>query len=255
MKCRRQRRRFASQSWISRVLWGLQVVEHEGARRGWRATPPDLVQEGAELHRAVAPLAGADHRARPHIERGEAVYEPFSGSGTTIIAAEMSGRACHAVELDPNVAIPFLNETSGSAVIARALRMEACSPIVARHTGAAQDCEYEVAWANTYHVRIQYTPSATRCGNAVINRHRAPHSRWSCAARRRAERPRRRLPAERDGGGRGGPGGGRHLDHGATTLAGLSFNGLDGIAATSRGLLLRRAEGLRLRGGLRRVRS
>ena len=32
---------------------------------------------------------------------GEAVYEPFSGSGTTIIAAEMTGRACHAIELNP----------------------------------------------------------------------------------------------------------------------------------------------------------
>jgi DNA modification methylase len=32
---------------------------------------------------------------------GQAVYEPFSGSGTTLIAAEMSGRTCHAVELDP----------------------------------------------------------------------------------------------------------------------------------------------------------
>jgi DNA modification methylase len=32
---------------------------------------------------------------------GQAVYEPFSGSGTTIIAAEMTGRACHAVELSP----------------------------------------------------------------------------------------------------------------------------------------------------------
>src|SRR4051794_11276373 len=30
---------------------------------------------------------------------GQAVYEPFSGSGTTIIAAEMTGRACHAIEL------------------------------------------------------------------------------------------------------------------------------------------------------------
>jgi hypothetical protein len=29
------------------------------------------------------------------------VYEPFSGSGTTIIAAETTGRACHAVELSP----------------------------------------------------------------------------------------------------------------------------------------------------------
>ncbi|PBC00884.1 site-specific DNA-methyltransferase [Mesorhizobium sp. WSM3860] len=32
---------------------------------------------------------------------GQAVYEPFCGSGTTIIAAEMTGRACHAIELDP----------------------------------------------------------------------------------------------------------------------------------------------------------
>ncbi len=30
---------------------------------------------------------------------GQAVYEPFSGSGTTIIAAEISGRSCHAIEL------------------------------------------------------------------------------------------------------------------------------------------------------------
>ena len=32
---------------------------------------------------------------------GQAVYEPFSGSGTTIIAAEMTGRSAHAIELDP----------------------------------------------------------------------------------------------------------------------------------------------------------
>lgn len=32
---------------------------------------------------------------------GQAVYEPFSGSGTTIIAAEKSGRICYAVELNP----------------------------------------------------------------------------------------------------------------------------------------------------------
>jgi hypothetical protein len=60
-----------------------------------------------------------------------------------------------------------------------ALRVEACSTIVARHTGSAQDCEYEVAWANTYKVGIQYTATATatRCSNAVPNRHRAPQSR------------------------------------------------------------------------------
>jgi DNA modification methylase len=30
---------------------------------------------------------------------GQAIYEPFSGSGTTIIAAEITGRSCHAIEL------------------------------------------------------------------------------------------------------------------------------------------------------------
>lgn len=32
---------------------------------------------------------------------GDAVYEPFSGSGTTLIAAEMTARRCHAIELSP----------------------------------------------------------------------------------------------------------------------------------------------------------
>jgi DNA modification methylase len=32
---------------------------------------------------------------------GQEVYDPFVGSGTTIIAAEMTGRACHAIELSP----------------------------------------------------------------------------------------------------------------------------------------------------------
>jgi DNA modification methylase len=32
---------------------------------------------------------------------GDAVYDPFVGSGTTIIAAEMTGRRCLAIEIDP----------------------------------------------------------------------------------------------------------------------------------------------------------
>ncbi len=33
--------------------------------------------------------------------RGDAVYEPFAGSGTTIIAAEKSGRRCFGMEIEP----------------------------------------------------------------------------------------------------------------------------------------------------------
>lgn len=32
---------------------------------------------------------------------GQAVYDPFLGSGTTVIAAEMEGRACYGLELNP----------------------------------------------------------------------------------------------------------------------------------------------------------
>jgi DNA modification methylase len=32
---------------------------------------------------------------------GQAIYEPFLGSGTTLIAAQSSGRVCLAIETDP----------------------------------------------------------------------------------------------------------------------------------------------------------
>ena len=47
---------------------------------------------------------------------GQAVYEPFSGSGTTIIAAEMTGRQCFAIELAPeyvDVAVKRWQEFTG----------------------------------------------------------------------------------------------------------------------------------------------
>ena len=39
-----------------------------------------------------------------HTKRGGTVYDPFLGSGTTLIAAEVTGRVCYGVELDPKYA-------------------------------------------------------------------------------------------------------------------------------------------------------
>jgi DNA modification methylase len=36
-----------------------------------------------------------------HTKRGELVYEPFLGSGTTLAAAEVTERVCCGIELDP----------------------------------------------------------------------------------------------------------------------------------------------------------
>jgi DNA modification methylase len=34
--------------------------------------------------------------------RKDIIYDPFLGSGTTLIAAELTGRVCHGMEIDPD---------------------------------------------------------------------------------------------------------------------------------------------------------
>jgi hypothetical protein len=41
---------------------------------------------------------------RNHLHPGEALYDPFLGSGTTLIAAELSHRRCYGLEIDPRYA-------------------------------------------------------------------------------------------------------------------------------------------------------
>lgn len=64
-------------------------------------TIPSRDQDAATVHGTQKPV---DCMRRPILNNssaGQAIYEPFSGSGTTLIAAETTGRACHAIELDP----------------------------------------------------------------------------------------------------------------------------------------------------------
>lgn len=73
-------------------------------------------------------------------------------------------------------AIPFLLEVEGRALTARGIRMEACSPFVARHTGAFNDATYEVAFVGTYGFlgcAVDYAAGATRAGGTVVPLHQA----------------------------------------------------------------------------------
>ena len=57
--------------------------------------------ENSDVHAATMPLHLAEHAVRNFSQRGAVIYEPFCGTGTTIIAAERLGRVCYAAELEP----------------------------------------------------------------------------------------------------------------------------------------------------------
>ena len=52
-------------------------------------------------HPAVFPGALPEFLMRAYTEAGEAVFEPFAGSGTTILAGQRTGRRVRAIELAP----------------------------------------------------------------------------------------------------------------------------------------------------------
>lgn len=62
---------------------------------------PSRDQDAQTVHGTQKPVECMRRPMLNNSSPGQAVYEPFSGSGTTIIAAESTGRACLAMELDP----------------------------------------------------------------------------------------------------------------------------------------------------------
>jgi len=71
----------------------------------WRAPSPKMIMGGSTEekldHPAQKPVALFEPPLRNHA--GD-VYDPFLGSGTTLIAAEQLGRRCYAIEIDPRYA-------------------------------------------------------------------------------------------------------------------------------------------------------
>jgi DNA modification methylase len=58
-------------------------------------------EDEATLHGTQKPVECMRRPIVNNSKRGDLVYEPFAGSGTTIIAAENTGRVCRALEIDP----------------------------------------------------------------------------------------------------------------------------------------------------------
>jgi DNA modification methylase len=55
-------------------------------------------------HPTAKPVALVAHCLRTSTRPSDLVYEPFAGSGSTVIAAEQLGRRCQAMEIDPRYA-------------------------------------------------------------------------------------------------------------------------------------------------------
>jgi DNA modification methylase len=55
----------------------------------------------SEQHPTMKPVALVAHCLKNSTPRGGLVLDPFCGSGTTLIAAEQTGRTAYAMELDP----------------------------------------------------------------------------------------------------------------------------------------------------------
>lgn len=80
--------------------WGNQSDKKEQAALSnvWRV-PKEL--ELKELHPTVKPIDIIEPALRVTTEQGKIVLDLFGGSGTTLIAAQRSGRHCRMMELDP----------------------------------------------------------------------------------------------------------------------------------------------------------
>src|SRR6266478_5854542 len=71
----------------------------------WDSPSPKFIMGGSDEEKFDHPTQKPiDLMRRPilnHTKRGELVYEPFLGSGTTLAAAEVTERVCRGLELDP----------------------------------------------------------------------------------------------------------------------------------------------------------
>ena len=90
---------------------------HEGSRWFGDNAQKSLLQFDrplrSEMHPTMKPPALVAHCIENSSRPGEVGFEPFSGSGTTMVAAEQTGRLCNAIEIDPRYVAVALERLAG----------------------------------------------------------------------------------------------------------------------------------------------
>jgi DNA modification methylase len=69
----------------------------------WDSPSPKFIMGGSDETQFDHPTQKPVELMRRlnHLRRGEAAYDPFLGSGTTLAAAELTERVCYGLEMDP----------------------------------------------------------------------------------------------------------------------------------------------------------
>ena len=84
----------------------------------WHISGKD--QDAATVHGTQKPVECMRCPILNNSSPGQAVFEPFMGSGTTLIAAETTGRVCFGIELNPayvDVAIERWQQFTGASAV------------------------------------------------------------------------------------------------------------------------------------------
>ncbi len=84
----------------------------------WQIANKD--QDAETVHGTQKPVECMRRPILNNSSPGQAIYEPFMGSGTTLIAAETTARVCYGIELDPayvDVAVERWQQFSGEAAV------------------------------------------------------------------------------------------------------------------------------------------
>jgi DNA modification methylase len=113
--------------WQHEPCWyavrGSGTTGWNGDRRQSTLWTVNAREDGGHGHGTQKPVQCMKRPIENNSSPGQAVYDPFCGSGTTIIAAEITGRCCHAIEIDPayvDVAIRrWQNFTGQEAVLTK----------------------------------------------------------------------------------------------------------------------------------------
>lgn len=63
---------------------------------------PQRHNENADVHAATFPIDFPEYFIKTFTNENESIYEPFAGTGTTMVACQNLSRKCRAIEISPN---------------------------------------------------------------------------------------------------------------------------------------------------------